>query len=60
MIILYSGPIINWDNPMAIKNLSVPLAKFVLKRLSGQKKMINVYVWAKRISTRNNKVISNE
>ena len=45
---------------MAIKNLSVPLAKFVLKRLSGQKKMINVYVWAKRISTRNNKVISNE
>ena len=64
MIILYSGPVINWDNPMAIKNLRVPLAKIVLKRLSGQKKMINVYVWArgvcvwaKRISTRNNEVI---
>ena len=60
MIILYSGPVINWDNPMTIKNLRVPLAKFVLKRLSGQKKMINIYVWAKRISTRNNEVISNE
>ena len=49
---------------MAIKNLRVPLAKIVLKRLSGQKKMINVYVsargvciWAKRISARNNEVI---
>ena len=42
---------------MAIKNLRVALAKVVLKRLSGHKKMINVYVWAKRISTRNNKVI---
>ena len=64
MIILYSGPVINWDNPMAIKNLRIPLAKIVLKRLSGQKKMIDVYVWArgvcvwaKRISTRNNEVI---
>ena len=64
MIILYSGPVINWDNPMAIKNLGAPLAKIVLKRLLAQKKMINAYVWArgvcvwaKRISTRNNEVI---
>lgn len=41
MIILYSGPVINWDNPMAIKNLGAPLAKIVLKRLLAQKKMIN-------------------